>query len=125
MGTEIELYYYAQIPQLGTTVRLVNQNGDPINAEGQTIDQWIAAGNTRDSFEQATDMVEVNWFITAKPDLLLYGAITKAEAYLRDDPRMEIWNRKFERAELETMDLITRFEEGRHHTQQMYNAYSV
>ena len=127
MGTEIELYYYAQIPQLGTTVRLVNQNGDPINDQGQTVDQWIAAGggNTANNFIQATDTVEVNWYITAKPDLLLYGAITKAEAYLKDDPRMEIWRTQFERAELETMDLITRFEEGRHHTQQMYNAYSV
>lgn len=125
MGTELELYYFAKIPQLGTTVNLVNQDGDPINSAGQTVAQWVAAGNTAGSFVQATDTVDVNWFITAKPDLLLYGAIAKAEAYLKDDPRMEIWRQKFERAEAETEDLITRFTEGRSHIQQLFNAYSV
>lgn len=127
-GTELELYYYAMIPQLGSTVNLVNQNGQPINSAGQTLQQWIDANpltNNADNFVQATDTVEVNWFLTAKPDMLLYGAIMSAESYLRDDPRMEIWRRKFEQAELEIHHLIDRFEEGRHHTQQLFNAYSV
>lgn len=125
MGTEIELYYYAHIPQLGTTVNLVNQNGEPINDAGQTVAQWIAAGNTADTFVQATDMVENNWFITAAPQMIKYGAIAEAEGYLKDDPRMEIWQRKFERAEAETHDLINTFDEGRAHTIQLFNAYSV
>lgn len=125
MGTEIELYYYAMIPQLGTTVNLVNQNGDPINSAGQTTAQWVAAGNSANDFVQATDTVENNWFLTAKPDMLLYGAVMSAESYLRDDPRMDIWRRKFEQAELEIHHLVDRFEQGRTHTQQLYNAYSV
>lgn len=125
MGTEIELYYYAMIPQLGTTVNLVNQDGDPINTAGQTVAQWVAAGNSANDFVQATDTVEVNWFLTAKPDMLLYGAVMAAEAYLRDDPRMGIWKAKFEQSELEIHHLIDRFEQGRHHTQQMYNGYSI
>ena len=127
-GTEIELWYFATIPQLGDTVRLVNQNGDPINAEGLTLAQWIAADplmNTLLNFVQATDRVTVNWFVTAAPQMLLYGAILAAEAYLRDDPRLPMWQQKFERAELETHELLDRFREGRAHTQQLFNAYAL
>lgn len=124
-GTELELYYYAIIPQLGTTVNLVNQDGQPINDAGQTVDQWVAAGNTVNSFVQATDVVRVNWYVTAAPQMLLYGAIMKATAYLKDDPRLPIWQEAFATAESETHTIIDRFQEGRHHTQQMYNAYSI
>ena len=125
MGTVLELYYYATIPQLGTTVNLVNQNGDPINSTGETVTQWVNAGNSANTFVQATDMVEVNWFVTAAPQMLLYGALTNAQAYLKDDERIALWQARFDAAEAETQLLIDRFDEGRHHTQQLFNAYSV
>lgn len=112
-GTEIELQYYAKIPQLGSTVNLVNQNGQPINSAGQTVDQWVAAGNTPGSFEQATDTVDVNWFITAAPQMLLYGAILNAESYLKDDERLPMWQQRFQAAEAETINLIERFQDNR------------
>lgn len=124
---ELELQYYAAIPKLGSEVNLVNQNGMPINAQGQTLAQWIAEDpltHNVANFVQATAVVNVNWFVEEQPHLLLYGAIMSAESYLRDDPRMAIWQQKFQMAEQEVHYLIDRFTEGRHHTQQMYNAYA-
>lgn len=37
-----------------------------------------------------------NWIMTNAPDLLLYGALIEAEAYLVDDPRIPIWKSAFD-----------------------------
>ena len=126
-GTEIELWYYEQIPQLGRKVLLTNAAGDPINAAGQTVAEWVAAGggNTEGNFVQATEIVLTNWFISAVPQLLLYGALVNAESYLKEDQRIPLWQARFQAAEAEAVELIQRFEEGRSHTQQLYNAYSI
>ncbi len=125
-GTELELYYYAAIPELGTTVFLVDDNGEPINSAGQTVAEWIAAdaANTAGNFVQASEIVNVNWFTQAAPQMLLYGALVSASSYLNDDVRIPMWQERFVAAEQETMELIDRFEEGRHTTQQMYSAYA-
>ena len=125
VGTEIELWYYASIPQLGSTVFLVDSNGNPINADGMTSAQWVAAGNTAESFVQATSLVLTNWFIFEASQMLLYGALVQASAYLHNDARTEIWQQKFERAEVETTYKVQRFENHRPHIQQMSNIYSV
>jgi len=39
-----------------------------------------------------------NWLITHAPDLLLYGSLIEAEAYLVNDPRIPIWKAGFEQA---------------------------
>ena len=124
-GTELELWYYEQIPQLGRTVLLTDGMGNAINAEGMTLVQWVDAGNSENSFVQASEVVINNWFISAVPQLLLYGALVNAESYLKEDQRIPLWQARFQAAEAETVELIQRFEEGRSHTQQLYNAYSV
>ena len=126
-GTELELWYYEQIPQLGREVLLTDAAGNPINDQGMTETQWIeeGGGNTADNFVQATELVISNWFISAVPQLLLYGALVNAESYLKEDQRIPLWQARFQAAEAETMELIQRFEEGRSHTQQLYNAYSI
>ena len=125
-GTEIEVWFYEQIPQLGREVTLTNSSGAPINDEGQTSAQWVAegGGNTANNFVQATEIVIQNWFTSAVPQLLLYGALVNAESYLKEDQRIPLWQARFQAAEAETMELIQRFEEGRSHTLQLYNAYS-
>ncbi len=123
-GTELELYYYATIPDLGSTVFIVDGDGSALNGAGQTLAEWVAAGNDADDFVQASEEVSVNWFIQAAPQMLLYGALVSATSYLHNDERAPMWHQRFQAAELETMELIDRFEEGRHHTQQIYNAYS-
>ena len=37
-----------------------------------------------------------NWFITNAPDLLRYGALCEAAPYMQDDPRIGVWERKYE-----------------------------
>ena len=124
-GTELELWYYEQIPQLGREVLLTDANGNPINSAGQTLAQWTDSGESASSFVQATEVVISNWFVSAVPQLLLYGALVNAESFLKEDARIPLWQSRFQAAEAETMELIQRFEEGRAHTQQLYNAYSI
>ena len=124
-GTELELWYYEQIPQLGREVLLTDANGNPINSAGQTLTQWTDSGESASSFVQATEVVISNWFVSAVPQLLLYGALVNAESFLKEDARIPLWQSRFQAAEAETMELIQRFEEGRAHTQQLYNAYSI
>ena len=126
-GTKIELYYYSAIPSLGSTVFLVDANGNALNSAGMTLAQWVAegGGNDADNFVQATERVTNNWFVQAAPQMLLYGALVQAASYLHNDERAPMWQERFKAAENETKDLIQRFEEGRHHIQQIHNAYSI
>jgi len=39
-----------------------------------------------------------NWLTTNAPDLLLYGSLIEAEAYLINDPRIAIWKAAYEQA---------------------------
>ena len=39
-----------------------------------------------------------NWIITNAPDLLLYGSLIEAEAFLVNDPRIQIWKGAFDEA---------------------------
>jgi hypothetical protein len=42
-----------------------------------------------------------NWLTANAPDLLLYGSLIEAEAYLVDDPRIPVWKGAFEESILE------------------------
>jgi hypothetical protein len=37
-----------------------------------------------------------NWFITNAPDLLLFAALCEAEPFLVNDPRVALWEQKYE-----------------------------
>lgn len=39
-----------------------------------------------------------NWLLTAHPDVYLYGSLLEAEAFLRDDPRLQIWKAGYSEA---------------------------
>lgn len=43
-----------------------------------------------------SDSNTTNWLTTNAPDLLLYGSLIEAEAYLVDDPRIAIWKAAFD-----------------------------
>lgn len=38
-----------------------------------------------------TDSDGINWLVTNAPDLLLYGALIEAEVFIKDDPRLIVW----------------------------------
>ena len=48
-----------------------------------------------------SDTNPTNWLTANAPDLLLYGALMEAEAFLVNDPRIEVWGLAFERAMVE------------------------
>jgi hypothetical protein len=39
-----------------------------------------------------------NWLLLDSPDIYLYGALVEAEPFLKNDPRMALWQAKLERA---------------------------
>lgn len=43
-----------------------------------------------------SDTNTTNWIMTNAPDLLLYGSLIEAEAYLVNDPRIAIWKGAFD-----------------------------
>jgi hypothetical protein len=45
-----------------------------------------------------SDSNTTNWTITNAPELLLFGALIEAEAYLINDPRIPIWKSSFDEA---------------------------
>lgn len=42
-----------------------------------------------------SDSNTTNWFTTNAPDLLLMSALCEASPYLKDDPRIQIWESKY------------------------------
>lgn len=44
-----------------------------------------------------------NWLLTAHPDLYLWGSLTAAEAYLKDDDRVLLWKAAWDEALAEVM----------------------
>lgn len=124
-NTEVELIYYASIPRLGSVQNRVNNQGEALNAEGQTLAQWIASGNSANSFVQEQITVERNWFTAAAPQMLLYGALVNADLYLKNDNRIDIWRQKFALAEAETQAKVDMFKTERAHTMQVGNIYTV
>lgn len=39
-----------------------------------------------------------SWYVVNAPDVLLYGALLEAAAFLRDDPRLPVWKQLFDEA---------------------------
>ena len=95
-GTEMELVYYGLIPQLGSVVT--------IDGVSTTVDR--------------------NWYTSAAPQMLLYGALCKSEAYLKDTERVAQWKELFDAAQAETQDLVNRFAENQSHSLFIENTYS-
>ena len=48
-----------------------------------------------------TDSNTTNWLTANAPDLLLYGSLLEAEAYLINDPRIAVWKSGFDESILE------------------------
>ena len=119
-NAEIELVYYAKIPQLGTYLNLTDASGMPVNQDGMTTQQWVDAGNLASTFRQGTRYVDRNWFSDIKPDMIKYGAIMNMEQYLHDEKQWPVWQAKFQQAELELNELVERLEDQGPNTSVMY-----
>ena len=124
-GTKIRLVYYAKIPQLNTIHPVVNASGLPINAEGQTLAQWLEAGESEDTFVQTTLYIDTNWFSSVKPDIYKFGAIMHLEQYLHDKDQWPVWQQKAVQSEAELSDWIDRFDDSGSNTSIFYTTYPI
>ena len=63
-----------------------------------------------------SDANTTNWTITNAPDLILYGSLIEAEAYLVNDPRVGLWKNAYD----EALSLInTEADKGRYSGSQL------
>ena len=85
-GSEASIALHYTI--IGTQIQL-----KPIQGAAQTLEiayyKKLAA---------LSDSNTTNWILTNAPDLLLYGSLMEAEAYLINDPRIQIWKGGFDEA---------------------------
>ena len=93
-GTEIQLEYYQSVGELGSIGELVNDDYEFINAEGQTLAEWIAAdpeNNNADNFVVATIPIVSNLWSATQPHLFKAGALVEAFNQLRDYESLQVW----------------------------------
>lgn len=57
---------------------------------------YTVKGRYYKKLDALSDSNTSNWFITNAPDLLRYGALCEAAPYMQDDPRIVVWERKYE-----------------------------
>ncbi len=57
---------------------------------------YTVKGRYYKKLDALSDSNTSNWFITNAPDLLRYGALCEAAPYMQDDPRIGVWERKYE-----------------------------
>lgn len=50
------------------------------------------------SFDALTTTDSTNWVLTSHPDAYLYGALTEAAPYMKDDERIAIWSQRYDTA---------------------------
>ena len=93
-GTVIQLEYYQSVAELGSIGQAVNDKYEFINAEGQTLAEWIAADpidNNEDNFIIAEIPIESNLWTATQPHLLKAGALVEAYNELRNYESMNVW----------------------------------
>ena len=96
----------AQIDEMYPT----STTGKPVNYTiiGQEI-QLKPSPSSTDTLEVSyftklpalSDSNATNWLTANAPDLLLYGSLMEAEAYLINDPRIPVWKSGFDEAMIE------------------------
>ena len=78
----------------------------PIPSDGQEMEMLFYArvpslGSTRPT----------NWILLNAPDIYLYGSLLEAEAFLQNDPRIQLWKQGFDQA---VTDLQLQDDKDRH-----------
>lgn len=125
VGTDIEIRYWKSEPELGSVHPRINTLGQPLNDQGQTQAEWVAAGNMADTFVQQQVRIEDNWFTNNQPYLIAYAALYHASAWLKDIERAQLWKLRYDEEEQRVEDYISAFRENRPIDVQMSNPYSI
>ncbi len=113
---KVELTYVQDVPTLGSTVGLVNDDYEPINADGQDLEQWIAAdpdNNNSGNFIAADTEVIQNLWTATLPHVLKAGALSEGFAYLNDDVQSQLWEGRFRNLLKESASAFEEFQTDR------------
>ena len=120
----IELVYYRSEPLLGTTANAINSDGVAVNAEGETMAQYLARVPSG-TFVQDTFVVSRNWYTDVFSKGMVYGACLHAKPFLRSgDERLQSWAELYALAHQELELLIDNFEVNQPHQLWIQNTYS-
>ena len=111
-GTEFEMMYYQEVPELGSIVGLVNADYVAVNDSDQTLAQWVAAGNSASTFVQATSPVTNNLWSATVPHLLKAGACREAEEYLSNSQKAQMWDEQFRELLVATETEFRKYDAG-------------
>ena len=123
--TEVELTYYQQVPELGSTIDLVDDDYNPINSNDQTLAEWIAAGNDADDFVQATEVVTSNLWTATTPHLLKAGSLMEIYAYLKDAEGYQMASEEFDKLLVATQIEFRKADAAGDHISSMSSAYAI
>lgn len=125
-GMQVELTYYQRVPELGSIGLNVNENFEPVNAQGQTLAEWIAADplmNTLLNFVQATTVLTSNLWTATQPHLLKAGALAEGFRADMDNAQEQVWRAQFQETMQLTVEEFKKFNKGGEISIQQSNAY--
>lgn len=112
-GTDILMTYWQKVPQLGRTglrTRTVNNVAEPINAQNQTMAEWVAAGNAAGDFVQATQVVTRNLWTATTPELLKAAACVEGFKAKQEFDSVQVWQSRFDTIGSLTVEEFKKFE---------------
>lgn len=101
-GRISDYYATASDGTLYYTLRDQLEFATPVSTDHRVIMHYLK------KWDIATD--STNWLLTNYPDVYLYGALSEAEGFLRNDPRIQLWQSMFYQA-LDDLDKLS--ERGR------------
>ena len=108
-GSIIEVDYYQAPANLGETQLVVDSDYNPINDSDMTLAEWVAAGNSADTFVQDTVLITTNVWTAQAPELLRLGTLVAMEADLGDAEKSAIFKEAFREQLQFTREKFQRF----------------
>lgn len=92
---------YARFPRGGSssgTARFIARDGANFRFGPEVVSGTLAGTYYAKPTTLRADGDGVNWLITNAPDLCLYGSLLEAEAFLKNDARLDVWQRFYNEA---------------------------
>ena len=112
-GTEVLMTYWQKVPQLGRTglqTRVIDDVAVAVNSAGQTLAEWIAAGNAESTFVQGTLIITSNLWTATTPELIKAAACAEGFRALENDTSTQQWDERFKLLAELTVEEFKRFE---------------
>lgn len=94
-GEKIAITFYEEVPELLSNILLTNDDYEPINSDGDTLDEWVSDGNAASDFVQAdSDVFRNLWTATCRHLLKAYACYQMCLA-INDPQRTQYWQQQF------------------------------